>query len=200
MYTGPPSVPPNWLYLNGARALPALLEKKSLALSCVLRKNSYKLPWNSLPPERVTTLNTPPADFPYSAEKLLVSTLNSCTRSGVALMTGWFCAGEELGAPSNRNSLLAARWPLIANDTVLIWSMGRLFTPIDGRTPGTSIASAYGFLTSSGSSVICLNAMTCPTVGVSLSSNVAEPLTSTLDATAPSCNVMSRRATCCTSS
>ena len=32
--------------------------------------------------------NTPPAARPYSALKLLVSTLNSCTTSGLALTTG----------------------------------------------------------------------------------------------------------------
>jgi len=37
------------------------------------------VPWKSLVPERVATLTMPPDARPYSAEKLLLRTRNSCT-------------------------------------------------------------------------------------------------------------------------
>src|SRR5579859_3265406 len=51
--------------------------------------------------------------------------------------------------------------------------MGRLLTPIDCRTPGTSMPSAYGLRPSNGSSATCLVPTTWPTVELSLSSNTA---------------------------
>ena len=93
-------------------------------------------------PLRVTTLNTPPAARPYSAENVFVSTLNSCTMSGFAFTTGWFCDAAVFGAPSRRNSFEFARCPLMEYETVEIWSMTRLFTPAEFRTPGTNMANA----------------------------------------------------------
>ena len=72
------------------------------------------------------------------------------------------------------------------------------FTPADGRTPGTSIASAYVFRPSSGSSITCLLLITCPSVVLSLSSTRACADTSIRSETAPTFNTTSNRATCCT--
>src|SRR5260370_35368003 len=120
MTTGAPSDPPNWLNLNGGRALPARFANQSLALSLSLRRNSYSVACGSLVPDLVMTLKIPPDARPYSALKLLVSTLNSSTASGLALITGWFCEGAVLGAPSRRNSLALAPFRLMGVDTVVI--------------------------------------------------------------------------------
>ncbi len=56
----------------------AAVRQYSLALSTLLRKNSYTLPCRSLVPDLVTTLTTEPELRPYSASKVLVRTRNSC--------------------------------------------------------------------------------------------------------------------------
>src|ERR1700685_711643 len=59
---GPPTVPPNWLSLNGG----LVMLKKLRASRSVLRRNSNAVPWNSLEPERVDSCTSAPAP-PYSA-------------------------------------------------------------------------------------------------------------------------------------
>src|ERR1700732_943621 len=74
---GPPAVAPNWLRLNGG----FFASKKLEASSALFRMNSYTLPWNSLVPERVIALITPPEERPYSAGYVLLRTENSETAS-----------------------------------------------------------------------------------------------------------------------
>ncbi len=81
---GPPSCPPNWLRLNGGGSL-AVKVKKLRASSASFRKNSNNSPWNSLPPDLVAMLTTAPELWPFSALKVELSTLNSCT----APIEGW---------------------------------------------------------------------------------------------------------------
>ena len=81
---------------------------------------------------------------------------------------------------------------------MLIWSTTNWFTPADGLTPGTSIASAYVFRPSNGNSVTCLLCTTCPVVDESVSSTILCACTSIRSLTCPICNVKSSRATCCT--
>jgi hypothetical protein len=68
--TGPLTLYPNWLYRNGAVKFVAALRLRVqlLASSWLLRKYSYKVPWNSFVPERVTMRIWPAAERPYSAE------------------------------------------------------------------------------------------------------------------------------------
>ena len=60
-------VKPNWFLLNGGFCRPNLLSSHFAASSAELRRNSKTVPWNSLVPERVTAVRTPPDDRPYSA-------------------------------------------------------------------------------------------------------------------------------------
>ena len=77
---GPPAEKPNWLRLYGGRGLSGA-SKKFLASKTSFRRNPKTVPWISFVPDFMTTLTTPPADLPYSAEKEFVSTLNSWTAS-----------------------------------------------------------------------------------------------------------------------
>jgi hypothetical protein len=60
---------------------PVTLDTKLLASSLSLRGNSNTLPWYWFVPDRIVAFTVYPAERPYSAEKLLVLTLNSCTAS-----------------------------------------------------------------------------------------------------------------------
>ena len=76
---GPPAVAPNWFWINCGFTDGA---KKFRAFSLWLRRNSQAVACRSLVPERVTTLKIDPALRPYSAVKLLLSTLTSRSASG----------------------------------------------------------------------------------------------------------------------
>src|SRR5215475_430963 len=79
--TGPPTEYPNWLRVYFPFGIPLALLSKSFEVSAETRLNSYRVPCRLLVPDLVTTLTTPPEALPYSAVKLLVVTLNSCTAS-----------------------------------------------------------------------------------------------------------------------
>src|ERR1700682_3284012 len=116
LITGPPRANPKLLRVNpplGVIGVVALFWNV-LADRAATRLYSYAEPWNVLLPDLVTRLTTPPLARPYSAVKLLVSTLNSCTES-----SGIFCptVAEKVftfSAPSRRMSVEAERIPLIA--------------------------------------------------------------------------------------
>src|SRR5260370_20288403 len=76
---GPPAAAPNWFWINWGCFEGA---KKLRAFRSWFRRNSQRAPWIRLVPERATTFITEPAVRPYSALKLLVSTLTSCSASG----------------------------------------------------------------------------------------------------------------------
>ena len=64
----PPMVPPNWLIWPGGRGRPWARRFGFIALSDSSRKYSNALPVKRFDPDFVTTLITPPAARPNSAE------------------------------------------------------------------------------------------------------------------------------------
>jgi len=72
--TGPPIVAPQSLFLrNGLTSPPVpLLVYACPALSTLLTKYSYPLPWYWSVPEREVRLTSPPVTCPNSAAKLLL--------------------------------------------------------------------------------------------------------------------------------
>ena len=81
---GPTGVGAELIALEGGGSL-ELEVKKLRASSASLRRNSKSSPWNWAVPERVATFTTAPELCPYSALKVELSILNSCT----VLMDGW---------------------------------------------------------------------------------------------------------------
>ena len=65
---GPPSEPPYWCICSGAIFAPDRLEKKLLAFSALLRRNSKALPCKLFVPDLVTIVVMPPPLLPYTAE------------------------------------------------------------------------------------------------------------------------------------
>lgn len=57
-------------------------------------------------PDRVETLITPPPNRPHSADRLLLSTLNSCAASTVGIVVIWLKNPAVAGTPSISTSLL----------------------------------------------------------------------------------------------
>src|SRR5690349_1955810 len=87
-----------------------------MALRSVLRRNSNRVPWSWLVPERITAFTTAPPTRPYSALKLLVMTLNSAMASGEGLATWlenpWLLVEYALlSRPSIRKLLYVLRMP-----------------------------------------------------------------------------------------
>src|ERR1700737_2783989 len=76
---GPPTVPPNWLRLRASFWVP----KKLGALSAPFGRNSKEGAWMAFVPDLVTILTTAPPEPPYLASKLLVSTENCESASGL---------------------------------------------------------------------------------------------------------------------
>src|SRR6266852_558533 len=89
--TGPPIAPPNTLSWNAALLAPNLFDSQSLAFNFSLRKYSYAEPRKLLVPDLVTSTTAPPESRPYSAERPLVSTLNSDTASMDGTEFGTLC-------------------------------------------------------------------------------------------------------------
>src|SRR5260370_37661855 len=117
---GPPAAAPNWLRWRNGFLSPALLAKKLLASSWLLRRNSYKVPWRLLVPERMTALTNAPALRPNSAEYALVWILNSCNASTEGCTTCAFSPRklleyDVLSTPSNWNAFWKARFPFTLN-------------------------------------------------------------------------------------
>src|SRR5512139_2001881 len=83
---GPARLPPNWFHRRGDLPSLFLFEKKSLAFSLSLRKNSNSVPCQSLEPERVVMFSTPPPARPYSAEEALAVDLNSWIASTLTVL------------------------------------------------------------------------------------------------------------------
>src|SRR5258708_297638 len=111
---GPPTANPKLLRVNTPFFVPVASFCSVLAERYETRLNSYADPWNALVPDLVTTLTTPPLARPYSAPKLFVSTVNSCTES-----SGIVCPTEAVNVstfslPSSRMEVEAERIPLIA--------------------------------------------------------------------------------------
>src|SRR5437867_12969735 len=86
LWIGPPRTPPNWFRRNGgSSALPSPLwsskSKMVRASSALFRRNSNRVPCNSLVPLRVTAETTAPLARPYSALKVVATILNSLIAS-----------------------------------------------------------------------------------------------------------------------
>src|SRR5262249_5756616 len=83
---GPPTEYPNWLrvktlFLTGLPVAGSMVSSFSgvFEARAETRLNSYRLRWYWLPPALVATVTTPRPARPYSAVKILVRTLNTCT-------------------------------------------------------------------------------------------------------------------------
>src|SRR6266849_6858808 len=116
MVTGPPRVAPK-LLKRSCRSLircpDSSIEVKGLrALVASLRKNSYRFPWKALVPDLSTTLKTPPPVRLYSAPNPLVMPWNSCTASGVGLITTFSEKLDRLRLPSRYQPLAPPCPPL----------------------------------------------------------------------------------------
>src|SRR6476659_423357 len=95
---------------NGGLGFPALLLQKSFASVALLRRYSNKVPCSSLVPDLVETFKTPPENRPHSAERLLLSTLNSCAASTVGIAVMELNNPAVVGIPSTYISVLCF-WP-----------------------------------------------------------------------------------------
>ena len=92
--------------------VPDAFEKKSLASNQGRRKNHQPLPWKRSVPDLVTMLTTVPPLLPYSAEKLLFWTVNSCRPSTEGIYRPEVeppspPSGVVTSEPSSRNSAVA---------------------------------------------------------------------------------------------
>ena len=79
---GPPTTPPNWLYLRRG----ATWAKKSPAFSTLFCQNSKSVPRKLLVPDFMTAMVTAPVVAPYSAESLFVRNRTSWMVSMFGLM------------------------------------------------------------------------------------------------------------------
>src|SRR6266446_4434232 len=83
---GPPRTPPNWFRRKAGRSAlpsPSLSSRSKMvrASNALFRKNSNRVPCNSLVPLRVTAETTAPEARPYSALKVAATILNSLIAS-----------------------------------------------------------------------------------------------------------------------
>ena len=146
------------------------------------------MPWSSLVPLLMVALITAPAAWPYSAENVLVFTLNSCTASTEGVSAMPLRPIEPafdtvlLSTPSSVTSLAEKRPPPAIN--------GR-FEPMPniGVVLPESNPRAKALRPLSGSSRIFLFSITWPSDDVSASSDDATSFTSTSSRTSPGCRV-----------
>src|SRR5689334_18089272 len=158
--------------------------------------NSHAEPRNVLVPLAYATLIVAPADRPYSALMLLVTTLNSPTASGDGCITWfekpWFDVPYALlSTPSIRKLLNVERRPLTLNDP----SRG-VKPPVlsaDNRTPGDSSASAEYSRPLSGNALVCSPVITWLRSLESVCSSTALALTSTFSVNWPTAIFRSMR-------
>jgi hypothetical protein len=82
---GPPRVPPNWFRFSPSSRFSPFSSSGAnadLALNRRSRRNSKALPWKLLVPDFTTALTDADECMPFSAERPLVATRNSCSASG----------------------------------------------------------------------------------------------------------------------
>src|SRR5581483_2481294 len=127
---------------------PFALFEKLFDASADTRLYSYADPWKLFVPPRVIRFTTPPSARPYSAVKLLVWTLYSCTAS---IGTCWPTPAVNsllLATPSSSTFVLEERRPLIAYPTPRPLALST-------ATFGTVATKSYGLRLNEGNSVIC---------------------------------------------
>ena len=184
---------------NGGLSLPARLLKKSLVSSALLRRNSNTVPWYSLVPERVETLTTPPEKRPHSAERLLLSTLNSWVESTEGMVVIELNSPAVVGTPSIITSALCACPPLIAKSLswLVFTETSPNWPPAAGVfvTPGVISTSRKGLRPFNGMFRILALSITCPSDEVCSASSGAAATTSTASVSAPNSIAKSRRIT-----
>src|SRR5262249_42910872 len=145
------------------------------------RPNSYAVPWKAFVPDLIVTLTTPAAARPYSAVKLLVKTVISCTASKGTVCPTDAVNSSLLAAPSSKMFVLADRRPLILKPAprgVRPASAALLTLP-------TVPTKSYGLRVSSGRSLSSFDVSSSPTVCVSAFNDTADSLTSTVSVTFP---------------
>src|SRR5215471_2070504 len=136
---GPPSVPP-YIFRRSSGVGWLGRRKKLRASTASLRRNSKAVPWILLVPERMVAFTTAPAEWPYSAEYVLVSTLNSISASTEGWMTTLLLFERSgilalLSIPSRMKLFISARVPLATNAP-----------PVLGAVAGRSRLIAAGWL------------------------------------------------------
>ena len=90
---------------------------------------------DSLVPDLVVRLTIPPEARPYSAEKLLVTTLYSWTESIGVWLPMRRLKTATFSAPSNRISVPASRCPLMATPTPWFDTFWPLLLPLEDIPP-----------------------------------------------------------------
>ncbi len=134
-------------------------------------------------------LTIPSPDSPYSGEKLLCSTLNSCTASGeTPLFHCMLGDTREIETPSTSTSVPPS-WPPFTLKSSVVLSAGLL--PTCPTNPGTSVMNCTGLRmvpdTSSGRFATRLLCTVVPISEVAVSSWLASAITVTFSETAPIC-------------
>src|ERR1700686_1123120 len=99
---GPPSDAPKRLILNGGKTSRLGFCRFGLLASDQLdRRNSYTLPCQAFPPDRVWAMTTPESACPVSASKLWVVIRMSASDSKVELITVSWLMESRLSVPSS---------------------------------------------------------------------------------------------------
>src|SRR5712664_2244278 len=109
---GPPTEPPNWLRVKACLGFPWALSKKSCVANLDTRLYSYAEPWKAFEPLFVARFTTAEDARPYSAVKLLVRTLYSCTESNGMVWPTEAVNSLLFAAPSSKTFVPAERKPL----------------------------------------------------------------------------------------
>ena len=145
---------------------------------------SYNIPWNSLVPLLITSLNWPPEEWPYCAENWLARIENSCTASFGILARGPVTLLLLLSTPSIVKLLLRGRCP--PTDGPVPAPMAPLEDTPDVyrarfRTPEPPLVV--------GRSANCCASNVLCTCAVVVSMVTDEPVTSTTVFDSPTCSV-----------
>ena len=78
-------IEPELILCESSAASAVGIVRKVFASKSAFLKNSYALPCNWFDPDLEVKFTTPPANRPYSGERLFVATLNSCSESCVGI-------------------------------------------------------------------------------------------------------------------